>query len=488
MVKERKTKMKKKITAVLIAALMIQSGISVSASETAIVTPQNVINLQITDSYGRKAPRITGEIYNSAGVCVGLYENGRFKTCNSSGIEAVYHDKESWLYVPWEQIEQHVVPMALLNVEKWHDENSYYTYEAGEPVPFMENKANSCILRAYDPYENETAYTLLPGMMALNVSPEWTDQSIGGYVEVNRKTYYFRDKETVYHNYDQHEISICGNVTLHEIGDVPYTPDFGFDNFKSSGTGGNFSYLDTSSYREYILHRMHLSEIDSRFRADGTFADRSGNEYNFRNQSGNTAAAMIIVSGGFINAVLPDENGYVEFYVRKDTRKFHMDVARISISDSSTSSGFHIDAYAADYVVTKAFQCTDMPDTGMNLVYVPADTYSLKVSSVEANSYKMPENDFYFTVADSTKVQTVPINIESLYRIGDIDANESIELSDATAVLEHYAAKAVGQGLVLSEWEMHAADIDYDEEITIADATAILRYYAEQAAGLAPEW
>ena len=143
--------MKKKITAVLIAALMIQSGISVSASETAIVTPQNVINLQITDSYGRKAPRITGEIYNSAGVCVGLYENGRFKTCNSSGIEAVYHDKESWLYVPWEQIEQHVVPMALLNVEKWHDENSYYTYEAGEPVPFMENKANSCILRAYDP-------------------------------------------------------------------------------------------------------------------------------------------------------------------------------------------------------------------------------------------------------------------------------------------------------------------------------------------------
>jgi hypothetical protein len=100
----------------------------------------------------------------------------------------------------------------------------------------------------------------------------------------------------------------------------------------------------------------------------------------------------------------------------------------------------------------------------------------------------MPENDFYFTVADSTKVQTVPINIESLYRIGDIDANESIELSDATAVLEHYAAKAVGQDLVLSEWEMHAADIDYDEEITIADATAILRYYAEQAAGLNPEW
>ena len=67
-------------------------------------------------------------------------------------------------------------------------------------------------------------------------------------------------------------------------------------------------------------------------------------------------------------------------------------------------------------------------------------------------------------------------------------ANDTIDITDATLILTHYAQTAAGLPSSLTEAQLSAGDTDRDSSITIADATAILKYYAEKAAGLDPAW
>lgn len=65
--------------------------------------------------------------------------------------------------------------------------------------------------------------------------------------------------------------------------------------------------------------------------------------------------------------------------------------------------------------------------------------------------------------------------------MGDVDGDEAISISDATAVLTHYAQSAAG----LESVSISNADIDIDGTITIQDASFILTYYARIGAGIA---
>jgi hypothetical protein len=98
------------------------------------------------------------------------------------------------------------------------------------------------------------------------------------------------------------------------------------------------------------------------------------------------------------------------------------------------------------------------------------------------------------TGANAGDVITVTFTITGLadspfseVNYGDVDADGSIAIADATMILTEYAGTAAGFAATFDDAKKAAADVDGDGNIAIADATAILSYYAANAAGLNPD-
>ena len=71
-------------------------------------------------------------------------------------------------------------------------------------------------------------------------------------------------------------------------------------------------------------------------------------------------------------------------------------------------------------------------------------------------------------------------------KTGDINGDDTIDISDSTMVLMMYAYSAAGMDM--SSLQKNSSDIDSDGKITISDASYILTYYAQYGAGLNPSW
>ena len=92
----------------------------------------------------------------------------------------------------------------------------------------------------------------------------------------------------------------------------------------------------------------------------------------------------------------------------------------------------------------------------------------------------------------TTTTTTVKPNLPTIR--GDVDGNNTVEVSDAVEILNYYSQKAAGLNPVFSETAAEneaifkLADVDKDGEITVQDAVLILTYYAKAASGGQPTW
>ena len=78
----------------------------------------------------------------------------------------------------------------------------------------------------------------------------------------------------------------------------------------------------------------------------------------------------------------------------------------------------------------------------------------------------------------STTTTTAPA-----FKLGDVDGNGMIEVTDAVLVLTYYAKSAAGIAVTI---DSKSADVNQDGIVDVVDAVGILTYYARQAAGLPP--
>lgn len=78
----------------------------------------------------------------------------------------------------------------------------------------------------------------------------------------------------------------------------------------------------------------------------------------------------------------------------------------------------------------------------------------------------------------STTTTTAPA-----FKLGDVDGNGMIEVTDAVLVLTYYAKSAAGIAVTI---DPRLADVNQDGIVDVVDAVGILTYYARQAAGLPP--
>lgn len=71
---------------------------------------------------------------------------------------------------------------------------------------------------------------------------------------------------------------------------------------------------------------------------------------------------------------------------------------------------------------------------------------------------------------------------------GDIDLNNSVDASDASAVLAEYSAIQTGGNSTFSRIQKSLADVNNDGVIDASDASKILAYYSAVSTGKAPSW
>jgi hypothetical protein len=109
---------------------------------------------------------------------------------------------------------------------------------------------------------------------------------------------------------------------------------------------------------------------------------------------------------------------------------------------------------------------------------------SPNVSDIASAGYAMNAGDYITVTFTVTGLGDSPF---SEVNYGDVDADGSIAIADATMILTEYAGTAAGLEATFDDAMFAAGDVDGDGSIAIADATAILGYYAANAAGLNPD-
>ncbi len=477
--------MKKKLTAVLTSGVMLVSalaynrvyGFGLMEGRTLTAAPENMLNVQVTDSSQQPLNGVVMSMKNASGLEIGrfggntgIYESENFKV-NTNG----------YFNEPWSTFAQFVQPNNLLEVETRTSIGSgiYSEYTAGESMSLCAGQSCFADLITY-PAGEQTAFTLGANQMAIYVDDAWSSVSNKGYYSISGTKKYFIKNNMVgkvtslsRSNSSAFEIIVAkkGEATEHTKCKI----------------GG---FQPCTQNTEYVLYRMHLQELcPENCNASGFIIsdDMILDARQDTNAFGAISSAIVVIeSGGVLSVPIPDAEGYVEFYVNKNTREFTTHISGMREQGSSWKYFNTDENCQAVQTETVTIQAVPFPTAGITISELLAGNYSIEVLSVP-DGYANP-GTIPVTVTNSQQVQTLNIVLEKAGAKGDVNANSLIDISDATLVLTHYAQTAAGMGGSLSEAQLKAGDTDGDSSITISDATAILRYYAEKAAGLNPTW
>ena len=117
--------------------------------------------------------------------------------------------------------------------------------------------------------------------------------------------------------------------------------------------------------------------------------------------------------------------------------------------------------------------------TGGVVATVPKENISNGVRTVENQvTLRYVPQTTAITTTSTTTTTTAPA-----FKLGDVDGNGMIEVTDAVLVLTYYAKSAAGIAVTI---DSKSADVNQDGIVDVVDAVGILTYYARQAAGLPP--
>ncbi len=480
--------MRKKITALLAAGLMLLQSAPLSVLAGLIeVTPGNMVYLDVTDAAGNSVEGVKVSLYNSEGMEIGgIYNDEFFFESNDSGIDGTELNERYNYDVPWNTFTAYAAPQALHSVNicraDWDDD--YYDRYANQPIYVGSGSPYKIQLFSYDAAQ-ATALTVPANQFAIYVDPKWAARDAVGYVTTPTLTYYFNRKNSS---------SVLDSLNSIPVGEVSvfgaFNPDYdayiGLEYGNGGGSVSSNSIEVSNAASQYVLCRLPLRQLCSYFREDGRY-ERDGLLYDLRLDSEYTNAILTIQSGAVINAVIPDANGYVEFYLDRATREYSLDYCYNYYdvpTDSGNSmyggSGFADWGVAAN--ITEHFlQPLPIPEDEIILTYVPAGTYTLVYDNIP-KGYSAPKTTT-LTVTNSQKVQYLQLMLEDAPLLGDVNADKQINAADAAALLK--AASAVGSGGAsgLTVDQQAVADVNKDGTLNAVDAALILQYAAYLGSG-----
>lgn len=162
---------------------------------------------------------------------------------------------------------------------------------------------------------------------------------------------------------------------------------------------------------------------------------------------------------------------------------------QLTIADESTPEAVYtetdisiFDPHFSDTVNTTCYRyAVTMLEgtTGGVIATVPKENISNGVRTVENQvTLRYIPQTTAITTTSTTTTTTAPV-----FKLGDVDGNGMIEVTDAVLVLTYYAKSAAGIAVTI---DPRLADVNQDGIVDVVDAVGILTYYARQAAGLPP--
>lgn len=162
---------------------------------------------------------------------------------------------------------------------------------------------------------------------------------------------------------------------------------------------------------------------------------------------------------------------------------------QLTIADESTPEAVYtesdiaiFDPHFSDTVNTTCYRyAVTMLEgtTGGVIATVPKENISNGVRTVENQvTLRYVPQTTAITTTSTTTTTTAPA-----FKLGDVDGNGMIEVTDAVLVLTYYAKSAAGIAVTI---DPRLADVNQDGIVDVVDAVGILTYYARQAAGLPP--
>ncbi|MBQ8724391.1 MAG: dockerin type I repeat-containing protein, partial [Oscillospiraceae bacterium] len=91
--------------------------------------------------------------------------------------------------------------------------------------------------------------------------------------------------------------------------------------------------------------------------------------------------------------------------------------------------------------------------------------------------------------AESVYVSVKERVVVSVENIGDANADGTVNITDATVILQYYSCLASGVAMRFEGgFNRYYADANGDGELNLTDASLVLKYYSLKAAGYEPEW
>lgn len=385
--------------AVMVVSLSTAGLTKVSAaSDTITVAPENVLNVQVVDENGAPVN----------GVSMTLKDAWKFEVATwTSGNSEVTEENNSDIgdgtvfYEQWDVFEELVAPYDLKEI-KVNGEDWYNT------IPF-----NDAETKTIDMYYNNTSaatdLTVPAGSFVTYVDSAWSSKTYPWGVEL-----------------EANDTSVYSGLLKDNIGLKTHSLVAGYYELwiRNQTGGGNTSGVTVSSVpTEYMKVRIKLSEISEKFNDDGT-GSHDGQIFSFSTDTTDKTAALIFTSGAVVSAAIPDAQGYVDIYVEKSTREFRWGSEIIS-GTSHMGGTFNGGDKAYDKKSVTA-QAIDLPNTGTNLLYVPAGDYSVEFTNVPAG-YKSGAKAV--TVTQSQNVQTLQIVLEKEH-VHEADTSQWINDED----------------------------------------------------------
>lgn len=162
---------------------------------------------------------------------------------------------------------------------------------------------------------------------------------------------------------------------------------------------------------------------------------------------------------------------------------------RIVIPDSVTSIGEYAFCYSCEFHEVNEgsyvgyYQYTLNADNLKEYNFVPgsaAEQYGIDNGIIEV---------FEGSFSDENIITPIVPQIPDFSSLnGDIDLNNSVDASDASAVLAEYSAIQTGGNSTFSRIQKSLADVNNDGVIDSSDASKILAYYSAVSTGKTPSW
>ncbi len=481
--------MRKKITALLAAGIMLLQAVPLPAMAGLIeVAPSNMVFLDVQYPDGSSAEGVRVTLHNAAGTEIGgIVNDERFFESNNSGIDGTeLGDDRYCYYVPWNTFTPYVAPQTLHTVKTCRTdwEIEVYQINENEPVYINGGLPYKVQLYSYDASQ-ATALTVPANQFGVYVDPKWANRTAVGYVTTPALTLYF-NKKGIMGALDSLITVPTGEIKLYDVFNTAYEAEIGLE-IDGGGCAGSANSLEVSNAAtQYVRCRLPLQQLCSYFRQDGKY-ERDGLLYDLQQDTQYTSAILTIQSGAVINVVIPDDNGYVEFYVEKSTRKYSLDFC-YDYSDVPTSNGTLINGGSGfcDYGIaanlTEHFlEALQPPLDEIVLTQVPAGTYTLTYENVP-EGFSAPKTTT-LTVTNSQEVQYLQLMLEDAPLLGDVNCDKQINAADAALLLK--AASAIGSGSAsgLTTDQETSADVNADGTFDALDASLILRYAAYLGSG-----